>query len=297
MGFKIDSEFFVRADVKGREIMREHLLAKHPDISGTVIARSILSRPIEAYHVGTGRRYILLAAAHHALESITANFAFAFIDYLMSKSDFGSINGIDCKFLLSKYRFLVIPCVNPDGIDLRFNGVSDSPLKDRQIRMSGGDFNSWQANARGVDLNHNYDYGFNEYKRIEAERGIEPGATLYSGEYPESEPETHGVANLVRTLMPMAVVSLHSQGEEIYAYPKVARIRRCAERLASMTRYTVAEPEGTAAYGGLCDYTASLGIPSFTIEVGKGENPLDESVLPSFFTRVADAIAFLPTIL
>ena len=297
MAFKIDREFLERADSHGREEMRSHLLSKHPTLNGSVIARSILSRPIEAYFVGSGRRYILVVAAHHALESITANFAFSFIDYLMIKKESGSMNGIDCKLLLSKYCFTVVPCVNPDGIDLRLFGAPDTPVRERQMRMSGGDFTTWQANARGVDLNHNYDVGFLEYKRIEAEKGIVAGRSLYSGEAPESEPETHGVANLVRTLMPSAVVSLHTQGEEIYAYPKTARVHRCAERLAALTRYTLAEAEGTAAYGGLCDYTATLGIPSFTFELGKGVNPLDEAVLPSFFQRVADAIAFLPSLL
>ena len=297
MGFKIDEVFLARADSEGREKMREHLLLKHQGVRGSIIARSILSRPIEAYFIGNGRRYILLTAAHHALESITVNFAFAFMDYILTKSKNGAINSIDCKFLLSKYCFLTVPCVNPDGIELRFNGASDTPLRERQLRMSGGDFSSWQANARGVDLNHNYDSGFSEYKAIEKEQGTVPGATLFSGESPESEPETRGVANLVRTLMPSAVVSLHTQGEEIYAYPKTARVTRCADRLAAMTGYRVSTPKETAAYGGLCDYTATLGIPSFTLEIGKGVNPLDESELLKIFPRVADAIGILPTLL
>ena len=297
MGFCIDGNFLPVADASGREKMREHLLKKHPNISGSVIARSILSRPIEAYFIGSGKRYICVFATHHALESITANFAFTFIDYLMSKANKGAINGIDCKLLLSKYCFAVVPCVNPDGVELRVNGVGETPLSERLLRMSRGDFSSWQANARGVDLNHNYDAGFDEYKRIEAEEGIVAGRSLYSGEAPESEPETRGAANLVRTLMPHAVVSLHTQGEEIYAYLDIPKVQRCAARLGELCGYRVCRATGTAAYGGLCDYTARLGIPSFTFELGKGENPLDESALPKIFPRVADAIAILPTLL
>ena len=235
MGFRIDSEFLVRADRDGRERMREHLFSKHGNIQGSVIARSILSKPIEVYFIGEGKRYVTVFATHHALESITTNFAFLFIDYLMSKSSGGVINGIDCKFLLSKYRFAVVPCVNPDGVELRINGAGDSPLTDRLMRMSGGDFSTWQSNARGVDLNHNYDALFDEYKALEKKNGIVPGATLYSGEAPESEPETKGVANLVRTLMPVALVSLHTQGEEIYAYPKTAKISTAAAAMAPVT--------------------------------------------------------------
>ena len=297
MGFKIDNELMVRADESGRAIMLDHVMKKHGDIRRTTIARSILSRPIDAYFIGSGKRYITVTATHHALESISANFAFSFIDYLLTKMNNGVIKGVDCKLLLSKYCFIVVPCVNPDGVELRFNGVGDTPLSDRLLRMSGGDFSTWQANARGVDLNHNYDAGFEEYKRIEKEMGIVPGRSLFSGESPESEPEVRGVANLVRTLMPYAVVSLHTQGEEIYAYPRTKRQARVAERLAELTGYKVAVADGTAGYGGLCDYTGALCIPSFTLELGRGTNPLSETELIKIFPRVADAIAILPTLL
>ena len=97
--------------------------------------------------------------------------------------------------------------------------------------------------------------------------------------------------------MPSLAVSLHTQGEEIYYQPKDRIMARRAERLASLIGYTVAEPEGTAAYGGLCDYTGSLGIPSFTLELGRGVNPLPEDAIPDIFKRVGEAIAILPTLL
>lgn len=297
MRFTIDAEFLLRADGEGRDKMRERLIAKHGALRESTVARSILSRPIDAYFIGEGQRYIFILAAHHALETITTNIAFLLADMLMDRSNGKSINGIDCKLLLSKYCFLILPCVNPDGVEMRFFGASDSVLRDRQLRMSGGDFSDWQANARGVDLNHNYDAGFVVYKQLEKEMEISPGPRLYSGEYPESEPETRGVANLVRTLMPSMVVSLHTQGEEIYYQPKDRKMVRRADRLASLTGYSVTEPEGTAAYGGLSDYTGSIGIPSFTLELGKGTNPLPEEAIPSIFGRVGEALAILPTIL
>lgn len=297
MKFGIDEEFLGVADAEGREKMKAKLIEKHGQIRESIIARSILQRPIEAYFIGEGKKYIAIFAAHHALESITTNIAFLLIDLILQKSAQGRIKDIDCKLLLSKYCFLVVPCVNPDGVELRFHGASDSILKDRQIRMSGGNFTDWQSNARGVDLNHNYDFRFIEYKRIEREEGIASGPTLYSGEYPESEPETRGVSNLIRALMPYAVVSLHTQGEEIFYQPKGRKMQRRGERMVSLLGYTLTEPEGTASYGGLCDYTGSIGIPSFTLELGKGQNPLPESDIPSIFSRIGDALMLLPTLL
>ena len=297
MRFKIDDVFLEKADLCGRDKMTAALLKKHPSIFSTTVANSILSQPIDAIYVGDGEKYITIVAAHHALESMTANIAFLLADFLMSNREFGVIRGINCKWLLSKYRFVILPCVNPDGVEMRYHGASNSPLRERQVRMSGGNFSSWQANARGVDLNHNYDLGFTEYKTIEKEKGIVPGATLYSGEYPESEPETKGVASLVRTLSPVSVVSLHTQGEEIFAFPDTAVMRRRGAKIATACGYTLSTPRGTASYGGLCDYTGSLGIPSFTFELGRGMNPLPESDVPGIFARVAEVLATIPSLI
>ena len=292
-----DKIFTLPADSDGRSKMREWILKKHKGTEVTRVARSIFSESIDAFFIGGGRRYIVVAAGHHALESVTVNVAYMLIDALLSPALINAFYSIDCKLLLSKYRFIVIPCVNPDGIDIRYHGAESTPLYDRLYRMSGGDFSTWQANARGVDLNHNYDFRFGEYKLIEAERGIVPGPSLYSGEYPESEPETKGVASLIRTLDPAAVISLHSQGEEIYSFPNTPRVRRLALRLAQMTGYMLSTPTDTASYTGLCDYTSSLGIPSFTLEVGKGKNPLPESAAKDIFLRIGRAVITLPTLL
>ena len=294
---KSDKEFFVPADSDGRNNMMRRLYEKYGEISVYPIAKSIMSRPIDAVHIGEGEMYVCIFAAHHALESVTSNIAYMLVDYLLYGTGVGRIYDVDCKLLLSKYCFIIVPCVNPDGIELRYHGASGSPIYDRQMRMSGGDFSTWQANARGVDLNHNYDAGFYRYAALARDMGIMPGASRYGGEYPESEPESRGVANLVRTIMPSAVISLHSQGEEIYAFPDTPRVSRVAKRISAMTGYSIGVPEGTAAFSGLCDYTASLGIPSFTFEVGRGKNPLPESDVSAIFERIGKAIVTLPTLL
>ena len=292
-----DKVFLLPADCEGRAKMTEWIEKKHTSVDYSAIAHSILSHPIHAFFIGEGSRYVTVLCAHHALESITANLGYMLIDHLLSLRCGRTLNGLDCKLLLSKYRFVIVPCVNPDGIEIRMHGIDELVLRDRLMRMSEGDFSLWQANARGVDLNHNYDARFGEYKLLERERGIAAGATLYSGEYPESEPESKGVASLIRTLAPHLVISLHSQGEEIYSFPDVPRVRRMARVLAQMTGYKLSVPDGTASYTGLCDYTASLGIPSFTLEVGRGVNPLPESAAPDIFLRIVRGLTMLPTLL
>ena len=281
---------------------RLHPLADtYPFVTLSYIGTSILDRAIPILHIGSGSRRVLYVGAHHGMEWITSLLLTQFLEELCQAIKAQKrVCGIYPCDLLEGYTISIIPMLNPDGVEYQIHGVAeDNPLRERLLEMNGGneDFSFWQANARGVDLNHNYDAGFTEYKSIEARDGISAGRSLYSGESPESEPETRGVANVVRTLMPYALVSLHTQGEEIYAFPRTRKTLRCAERLAQLTGYRVSTPDGTAGYGGLSDYSATLGIPSFTIELGKGVNPLSEDCLPDFFTRVADAVALLPTLL
>lgn len=273
---------------------------KYPSCDAGIIGRSILGRDINYYKFGIGKRHIIVVGAHHGMEYITSYALYDFIDFILEKSEQGStFCGINLDIFLRLFTFWVVPCLNPDGTELCTVGAYKNPLEERQARMNGGeDFSHWQANARGVDLNHNYDFGFAEYKEIENREGIRPGRTRFSGEYPESEPETKSLASLARTLMPSLVVSLHTQGEEIYSSPKEARVSNAAARIAAAVGYSVAQPDGHAAFGGFCDYTGGvLGIPSFTVELGRGENPLPHSAMKSICDRTRKLLVLLPTYL
>ena len=94
--------FLDACDSSGREKLISYLDDKHPSLSYTAIGRSILSRPIYAFYIGSGKGRICIFAAHHALEDITSNIAFLLCDYLLSMQCFGTVKGVDCNLLLSK---------------------------------------------------------------------------------------------------------------------------------------------------------------------------------------------------
>ena len=289
----MDKCFYTPADVSGRAIMEKTVLGEYPSVHKCKIAKSILGVPINAYIIGEGSRYVAFFGAHHASESITCNLLFTFIYEFMRGVSKGREK--ECQ-LFRDFRYVIVPAVNPDGIEIAMHGAGESVIRERILRMLSLSESVWQANARGVDLNHNYPYRFYEYKALEKERGITAGATRYSGEYPESEPETKAVLGLVRTLSPIGILSLHSQGEEIF-HIGGDRLSRIAERLSGICGYTPSSPSSLASYGGLCDYTSSIGIPSFTIEVGRGENPLPLSMLDRLKNRLYMAFLSFPTML
>ena len=280
-----------------REKKREELLAKSDRLSAGVIGNSILGRSIDVFRIGEGARHVLFVGAHHAMEYITATALYDLIEFLCEKSARGGTHcGVSVEYFLKSVTVWIVPCLNPDGVDMNLGAISDSPLFARQIKMNGDstDFSEWQANARGVDLNHNYNYRFFEYKRLERERGIFAGRTKYSGEYPESEPETRALASFTRALMPTTVISFHTQGGEVFYMPKTDPVRRKAEVFCRKTGYMTAVATDTAEYGGLCDYTGGvLNIPSFTVELGRGKTPLPPASYPAVFEAVRAAAILL----
>lgn len=249
------------------------------------LAKSVLGRPIPLVRMGRGNRFILYVGAHHGMEWLTSVLLLYFIDDFCDTLQNGRYaEGLSLQYILDTRTLLFVPMLNPDGVELAIRGAGENILAERQRGMNGGsdDFSHWQANARGVDLNHNYAKGFAAYKKIEAELGITCGApTRYSGEYPESEPETAALASFIRSLSPYAIFTLHTQGEEIYCgggEEVGSRIISMARAVAGLSGYRLCLPEGPAAYGGLTDWAVGeLGVPSFTLECGKGENPLPPS--------------------
>ena len=274
---------------------------KFCEVETGILAKSILSRDIHYYKIGSGSSVILSVGAHHGMEYISAaalyNVIYKFGENLTRSA---TSYGVNVAFLLQKFTFWFVPCLNPDGVDMVLSGAWENPLLLRQIKMNGGEnFSEWQANARGVDLNHNYDFRFSEYKRIEAERGISAGKTRYSGESPESEPECRALASLVRTLNPKLILTFHTQGKEVYFRPRYnEKSLRIAKSCAKLLSYKLSVPEGISDFGGLSDYAGELlGIPSLTVELGRGKNPIPYSNLPAISEIVYKAHCLLPTYL
>jgi g-D-glutamyl-meso-diaminopimelate peptidase len=292
-------DFFKKPPDKARRREIEgHLESRHACLSGGSIGSSILGEPLRYYRVGNGQRMLLYVGAHHGMEWITALLLYRFVDDLARTIERGGEPPLPPSCSL-----LVLPMLNPDGVDIELHGAAaGGPLAERLQRQNGGstDFSHWQANARGVDLNHNYDAGFAAYRVKEREACILGGApTRYSGEYPFSEPETAALGALLAAWRPAAILTLHSQGEEIFYHPvkpPIERAQEIGDRLARLTGYRLGEADGMAAYGGMSDYAAEvLRLPAYTVECGLGQNPLPIKDARAIYRRLRRALFWLPT--
>ena len=112
---------------------------------------------------------------------------------------------------------------------------------------------------------------------MEREMGIfGANYTRYSGEKPFSEPETQAVKAIFEKEKFDISVAFHSQGEEIYCdFADASHYRHTADALARVSGYTVAKLDGIASVTGFKDWVIDkFSLPAFTVEVGKGQNPL-----------------------
>lgn len=297
---------------KSKELSYDELIGElnelsriHSIVDFTYIGTSVLNRPIPIITLGerNAEKSVLYVGTHHALENICTSVLLRFIkEYASAYERFGQICQINMHYLQKMRRIHIVPLLNPDGVEYRLNGVGeDNPLRERAILYNGKEiFDKWQANARGVDLNHNYNAYFEEYKLLERERGIVAGKTKYSGEYPESEPEVSALCNFIRYNKEniSGVLSLHTQGEEIY-YSSRGRLPKksvhVSKIISRMTGYTLNETEDTASYGGLTDWLISeYDIPAFTLECGRGTNPLPPSEISSIYTKIRELLFTFP---
>lgn len=290
------SDFYIRpptySDVRSKVYELKH---SYNEMRLFTIGKSVLGRKLYAMGIGNLKNATLFVGAIHAQEWLTCLVLFRFFEKLCSASKNKEmlLNG-DINTILKQRGLIVIPYANPDGVEIALNGAESAKhLRSRVGEMLNRATRSWQANARGVDLNHNFDAGFAELKQMEKEAGIiNPCERQYGGRMPHSEPETRSLVNICLSLNIKKLLAFHSQGEEIfYGYgkhtPKNAKL--VAAALASCCGYKVIEPEGMASHGGLKDwFISSTHRYGFTVEIGKGENPLPVSDLDSIYQQIEE---------
>lgn len=255
------------------------------------IGKSVMKKDIPCLKIGAGKKKLFLGGAYHGLEYLTAAFLMKFLSNyaagLMTETEYF---GYDIKELYSSVTVYTVPMVNPDGVDIAVNGLDITNEFHRHLISVVGihSFNQvWQANARGVDINHNFDADWH----MVAER---PSPSKYSGEYVESEPETRALVNFIRAESFDMLLAFHSQGREIYYdFDGMTGERsiEIARKMAEESGYAVRVPEGSAAFGGCKDwFIKEFGREGFTVEIGRGTNPLPMSMLDDVYEENAKII-------
>ena len=269
----------------------EKILAKYPFIETEIIGQSVMKKPIYCLKIGDGEKKLFLNGAHHGLEYLTSAFLMKFLwEFARAVSEDGEFFGYDAKGITENVSVYIVPMVNPDGVDIAINGLDiTNPYHQKLISSVGiHSFNKvWQSNARGVDINHNYNALWRVVK-------THPGESKYAGPYSESEPETKAMVDFVRKMSFDILIAFHSQGREIY-YDfdgiMAENSLNLAREMSKVSGYAVSTPSGTAAFGGQKDwFIKEFGKAGFTVEIGSGKNPLPMEMLNEIYDENAKII-------
>lgn len=181
----------------------------------------------------------------------------------------------------------ILPMVNPDGVEISGKGRKYIKKGNQRKLCVNREYHLWKANAGGVDLNRNFDAGWQEYRGAE-----EPGREGFKGAYPASEPETRALLKAAKKFKPDCCISYHSSGSLIYwdyggEETLFQKEKQLAELTAKHTGYPlVSAKKAEADAAGCSDYfVQKLGIPAVTIETGQGECPLKETEFEEIYQR------------
>lgn len=266
------------------EIITEGLTGRYPFVSSEIIGRSVLGKPIFALRMGTGPREVLINAAHHANEWITSPLVLDFLEsFAAAYSRRGTVGGRSADALYRAVTLYVVPMVDPDGVDL-VNGAVDRAgfAKALSIAEDYPDLpftSGWKANIEGTDLNLNYPAGWEEAKKIKYSMGYTgPAPRDFTGSAPLSAPEARAMYDFTKSHDFALTISYHTQGGEIYwRYGEIEPngSRGIAEAMAEVSGYSVADAPFESGYAGYKDWFINeYRRPGFTVEAGRGRNPL-----------------------
>lgn len=247
----------------------------YPFIQLSDIGKSVLNLPLYMLKLGRSSRKVQVNASFHGNEWITTAVLMKFLnDYLLALTNSNSIKGIQALTLYFRSKLFSVPLVNPDGVNLVLNGPPQH-LTDKLIQLNDGktDFSNWKANINGVDLNKQFPANWEIEK---SRKPNQPGPRDFPGNIPISEPETKAMANFVETKNFERLICLHTQGEEIYwgyegLEPTESEI--LAKDFERVSGYQALQT--IDSHAGYRDwFIQTFKKPGFTIELGKGTNPL-----------------------
>lgn len=290
-----------RADIGYPELTaRLKQLEQEYDLELISIGTSVLGNQIWTLRLGWGAPSIYISGAYHGCEWLTTPVLLEFIQaYLAAKETAGTLYGVDITQLSTRVSLWITPLVNPDGVTLARQGLTAIPSPHHQAlrkwNYGSENFREWKANIRGVDLNRQFRA---DWQQAYQQGPKTPAPKYFAGENPESEPESRAVADFTRKLNPEMVLAYHSQGEVIYwnykrqAPPEARRIARELSRLSSYS--IIGSNPDEAGSGGFKDWFISqFGRPGFTVEIGKGTNPLPVSQFDSIWAKNAPLLTNL----
>lgn len=221
------------------------------------------------------KKCVVFQASIHAREYMTSQLVMEQMEYYLDHYN-KKYKNKTYKNIFDKVCVHVVAMSNPDGVTISQEGISgirSTSLRKKLKKMYGARYTTiWKANARGVDLNNQFNNNFKYIKKYK--NGAYAG---YGGKKPVSEAESKALVKLVNNVEPKAVVNYHAMGNVIYCnYGASKKMQKKVYQLAGEIRgLTGYYYMGLDTAPGFANWlVCKRGIPSCTVEIGKSTTPV-----------------------
>lgn len=275
-------------DSLGENLLR--LEKAYPDLLefGTA-GKSSGGRELLMIKLGTGENKALFVGGIHAREHISTKYLLCCIETYCKAfhTDEGMLGSYDIRSLLSNFTLYIIPCANPDGLEIIHS--REKPVSGVKVKKLA----EYKANKNGVDLNRNFPLAWDSI-----DNGVKtPSESFFKGYSAGSEPETKALTELCRQNEFEFCISVHIKGNCIYwgdlyntAYNEA--YKAYASNIANVCALKLTNPTVSPNdYGGGFEnwFRHTFSRPGFCVELIRNELnvlPLDDSNYNDFYGTV-----------
>lgn len=248
--------------------------------------QSVMGKRIPCMRIGNGQKQVFYSASIHANEWINTVVFMKFIeDFSIAYQNNSEMFGQSAREIYSNASIFIAPMANPDGVDLVLGRIPQNTNFYKNAVAISENYpavpfpSGWKANILGVDLNLQFPANWLEARRIKFEQGYtSPAPRDFVGYGPLTEPESLALYDFALERNFRLILTYHTQGEIIYwrylnYEPKGAK--ELGEEFARISGYTLDDVVETGSYAGYRDwFIQTYNRPGYTVETGKGENPL-----------------------
>lgn len=266
----------------------------------SVLAKTYDNRNIYCVRLGNenASKKILVQATAHAREYMASQLVMRQIEFYCANYYSGMYKNSYFSEIFDDVAFYIVPMVNPDGVTISQygpSGIKDASLKKKLLSMKNkygkkdsSYFKRWKSNARGVDINRNFD----AYWDLATNISKHPGQNGYKGKSPVSEIESKTLVNLFNKIKPNVALSYHATGSIIYwDYGQTGELKKESDALLNVVKKLTGYKPVTTKFSkksavGFSDWVSNIKKnPALTIEIGVNSCPLPISEFKSIWSK------------
>ena len=246
-------------------------------------SKTYQGRDIPVVYLGNpkAKYYVMVQASMHAREYMASLLVMTMLEHYVRNYETGYFKGKKLKWLLDKVCFVIIPMVNPDGVEIAQRGADGAVTDDVKEwvtanTQAGINYEQIKSNARGVDINHNFSNGFGLYKNRKQSKSY----LNYPGENPLSEVESTLMLDVAQEHDYTCFLNYHTSGNLVFYGCKNApeqvngQALKIAKIIKRHTSFPLCGPDAIPECGTWADEVEVRFLrPSTTIELGT-QNPV-----------------------